>query len=273
MSAKPKHDTPPEYASLIYTAPKMPIVYGPEQSRRLGTSLGVNLLGSGPKVCSFDCPYCNLGTTQLRLNKLKTETIFPSLEEIDAALTQGFRKAHESTTKIDTITISGNGEPTLHPFFVDVVDMIIRKRNEILTGTPIKVLTNGANIDSRRISESLNKLEERMVKFDAGNERVFKTINSPLVRASVSKILAGVKPLKDVIVQSFFVQGSVDNTLSADLEDWMEVIGLIRPKFVHIHGMNRVPAASGLKACDEDTLYTIASRLERRTQIRSLVFP
>jgi wyosine [tRNA(Phe)-imidazoG37] synthetase (radical SAM superfamily) len=142
-----------------------------------------------------------------------------------------------------------------------------------LPGVPVSILTNGANLDTRKIVDAMNKLDERMVKVDAGNERVFKRLNSPLVRVSITKVISCIHSLKDVIIQSFFVQGAVDNTQAADIEDWIEVIGLIKPKAVHIHGMNRMPASRGLKAADEDTLYMIASKLERRTHIRSLVFP
>ncbi len=274
MSAKPKsRDEFAEYGALRYTRPVAGIVYGPNASRRLGNSLGVNLLGDGQKVCSFDCPYCDLGRTEMRLNRIKSDAPFPSLEAIDGALREGFRAAHQSVPKVDHIAVSGNGEPTLHPLFGDAVDLIVRARDAHLPGTPIVVFTNGASLDSRRVADALNKVDERFLKFDAGNDRVFKAINAPLARSSVSKILAGVRPLKDVVVQSFFVRGAVDNTQAPDIDDWMEVIGLIKPKAVHIHGMSRVPASNGLERCDEDTLYTIASRLERRTQIKSLVFP
>ncbi|MCM2282444.1 MAG: radical SAM protein [Bdellovibrionaceae bacterium] len=274
MSAKLKPlQTSTEYEALHLVDRRMEIVYGPHTSRRLGLTLGVNLLGAGQKVCSFDCAYCDLGPTEVRLNRLKNDFPFPSFDEIRMALEKGFPLAHQSVAKINAISIAGNGEPTLHPAFSEVMDLILKRRDLDLPGTPVIVLTNGAHLDSRKTVEALNKADERMLKFDAGNERMFKTINAPLVRASVSKILAGVNSLKDVTVQSFFVQGAVDNTSPSDIEDWMEVIGLIKPKAVHLHGMNRVPALSGLQRCEEDTLYTIASRLERRTQIRSLVFP
>lgn len=272
MSAKPKESFT-EYESLQYTKPVTGIVYGPYASRRLGNSLGINLLGDGQKVCSFDCPYCDLGRTEIRLNRLKADALFPSLESIESALREGFLKSHQSVPKADHIAISGNGEPTLHPFFPDAMDLIVKARDTYLPSTKIIVFTNGANLDIRRVADALNRADERFLKFDAGNDRVFKEINSPLVRSSLSKILCGVRLLKDVVIQSFFVQGTVDNTIPGDIEDWMEVIGLVKPKAVHIHGMSRVPAVSGLKRCDEDTLYTISSRLERRTQIRSLVFP
>lgn len=274
MSAKQKpKETFEEYGMLRYTKRDMPIVYGPRASRRLGNSLGINLLGNGSKVCSFDCPYCDLGRTELRLNRLKSEAMFPTIEEIEAAVGEGFTRAHQSLPKVSAIAISGNGEPTLHPLFGEAIDVIVKARAAYLPETPIVVFTNGATLDSRRIVEALNKVDQRMLKIDAGNELMFKEINAPLVRASISKILSHARLLKDVTVQSFFVQGAIDNTQSSDIEDWIEVIGLIKPSAVHIHGMDRMPAVSGLIRCDEDMLYTIASLLERRTQIKSLVFP
>ncbi len=263
-----------EYGSLEYVDPKkMDIVYGPVLSRRLGHSVGVNLLGTAAKVCSFACPYCDLGPTTIRLNRIKSDTEFPTLEKLEQALREGFTKAHQSPEKVHAISISGNGEPTLYPLFPEAVDLIVRSRDLYLPNTPISIFTNGVNLDTRKTTDALNRVEERMLKIDAGNERVFKAINSPLVRASITKIISSTKHLRDCIVQSFFVQGAVDNTLSSDLEDWIEVIGLIRPKAVHIHGMSRVPSVRGLQPCSEDTLYTIVQKLERRTQIRALVFP
>lgn len=270
---KPGRDEFAEYGSLLYTEPKMPIVYGPKLSRRFGLAAGINLLGDDMKVCSFDCPYCDLGATTMRLNRLKTEARFPSLEEIDTAMQTEFLKMHQSTDAIKTIVVSGNGEPTLHPLFPEAIPLILHARTQNLPNVPVVVLTNGANLDLRKIVDALNKVDERVIKVDAGNDILMKAINSPLVRTSVSRIISNVRQLKDCIVQSFFVHGVLDNTRAPDIEEWIEVIGLIKPKTVHIHGMNRVPAARGLKPADEDTLYSIAQKLERRTQIRSLVFP
>jgi wyosine [tRNA(Phe)-imidazoG37] synthetase (radical SAM superfamily) len=261
-----------EYASLTSITGEWGIAYGPVKSRRLGSSLCVNLLGS-MKICSFDCPYCELGQTQIRMNQLKQELSFPSVTEVDLSLRVRLRELLVEQQTIDTLTISGNGEPTLHPEFLECVEKVISARDEILPKTKIVVLTNGAHCDNKRVVHGLNLVDERIVKIDAGNEHTFKAINQPLVRANLSKITSGARKLKDITVQSMFVQGVVDNTALEDIEEWLEIVGIVQPRGVQIYTLDRIPAIPGLKKADEDTLYTIASRLKRKLQIEALVFP
>lgn len=260
-------------ATMSVSATPLGIVYGPIESRRFGRSLGINLLDGAEKICSFNCRYCDLGATQIKLNKLKRETSFPTLEEISAATMESFRILHEKGPSIDTICLSGNGEPTLHPDFPEAIREILSARDRWLPGKPVKILTSGAMLDTRKIAEAVNRLDERIVKIDAGNEKIFKMTNAPLSRTTLAKVITGARSLRDLIVQSLFVQGTVNNTAPPDVDDWIEVIALLKPKAVQIHGISRLPSMSGLIRCDEDTLYTIASRLERRTQIKALVTP
>lgn len=262
-----------EYAALALRDSKMPVVYGPIKSRRFGLSLGLNILSDEKKACSFNCGYCDLGKSEVRLNKIKSEISFLSLDQLQIELRNGLAQHRAHTEKIESLLLSGNGEPTIYPLFPEAVAEILKARNEFLPDAKISILTNGAHLDSRKIVEALNLLDDRIVKIDVGNEKLFKAMNAPLSRASLSSLISNMKSLKDFSVQAMFVQGAIDNTLPADLEDWIEVLGLLRPKKVHIHTINRVPSQTGLKPVDEDTLYTIASRLERRTQIKSLVFP
>lgn len=249
------------------------IVYGPIESRRLGRSLGLDILGSKAKLCSFDCPYCHLGPTTARLNRLKEVGVLPSTQEIIEQVSLAFQTIHSRGPIVDTICFSGNGEPTLHPEFAEIVNAVIGARNSWLPGKPIALLTNGAALDQRKIADAANKLETRIVKIDAGNEKMFKAINAPLARVNLARILAGTRNLKDFVVQSFFCQGDVDNTKTADVDDWIEVIAILKPIGVQIHGLSRTSAKPGLIRCDEDTLHTIASKLERRTGMKALITP
>lgn len=263
----------PVVSPLLTVAPFTTIAYGPVQTRRFGRALGVNVLGTDIKACSFDCAYCDLGPTTLRLNKVKTDVPFPTVDEISVAVNDALKVIHESGPSFDTISISGNGEPTLHPEFVEVVRVILTARETWMPGKPVVVLTNGSTLDQRKIVEALNKTDGRIVKVDAGNERMFKAFNSPLSRTTLAKVISGVRGLKDVTVQSLFAKGVVDNTSHSDVDDWIEVIAMIKPKAVQIHGINRVTSRAGFTSCDEDTLYSIASRLERKTGIKALVTP
>jgi wyosine [tRNA(Phe)-imidazoG37] synthetase (radical SAM superfamily) len=249
------------------------LVYGPVQSRRFGRSLGINILGTEQKACSFDCAYCDLGATTIRLNRLKSDIVFPTVDAISEAVNASLKEIHANGPNFDMICLSGNGEPTLHPDFNEVVKSVMQARETWMPDKPIAVLTNGAHLDSRKVVDAMNKIDQRIVKIDAGNERAFKVVNSPLSRTTLAKVISGVRSLKDVTIQALFVQGATDNTSHADIEDWIEVIAIIKPKTVQIHGISRQTTQSGLIRCDEDTLYAIASRLERKTQIKAIVTP
>lgn len=261
-----------EYQDLKMITDSWGLVYGPVQSRRLGLSLGINLLGD-QKLCSFDCLYCELGVTAVRMNQLKQESLFPPVDKIEEAARVKLRELSADSVKLDWITISGNGEPTLHPQFFECVEGLIKARSDLAPQTPIAVLTNGAHCDNRRVVQGLDLVDERIFKIDAGNENLLKQVNRPLVRANLSKLTSGARKLKDVVVQSLFVQGVADNTRLDYVEEWMEILGMVKPKKVQITTLARVPAVSGLKRVDEDTLYTIASRLKRKLQIECNVYP
>jgi wyosine [tRNA(Phe)-imidazoG37] synthetase (radical SAM superfamily) len=249
------------------------LIYGPFLNGPFGKNLGINLLGSGAKACSFDCPYCDLGTTNLRLNRLKIDAKIPSVEEVEHAIHNAFKKIHSVGPIIDGICLSGNGEPTLHPEFDHLVSVVLAARDTWMPGKPVSLFTNAASLDQRKIYEAANRVSERVVKIDAGNENLFKTIAAPLSRSNLARILTGTRKLKDVIVQSMFFDGVISNVQPVDIDDWLEVIAMVKPKAVHIYGLTRAPAKEGIKRCEEDTLYAIASRLERKTHIKAIVNP
>lgn len=263
----------PEYDSLQeIPSGDWGIVYGPVQSRRLGVSLGINLLGSGPKACSFNCPYCDLGLTDVRMRDLKQQSLFPTVEEVRQALTLSLTKMKDSGTLPQAISIVGNGEPTVHPEFDEICKAIVETRDALGPKIPIACFTNGAHMDQKKVFLGLSRIDERMIKLDAGSDNLLKMMNAPLVRSNVSKIVSGARRFKDKVIQSMFVQGAIDNTQPKDIDDWMECVGLIAPKFVHITTISRVPASSGLIPVAEDRLDVIGAQLERRTRIKSFVF-
>ena len=251
---------------------KTDLIYGPLQSRRLGLVLEVNPLGAS-KICSFNCGYCNLGSTELRLNQVKKDYAFPTPDVIAEKLSEQLLHHVQAKTPLTAISISGNGEPTLHPEFEVIIDRLLQVRNRIWSSLPIVVLTNGARLDERKIVEALNKVEECQLKVDAGNDRALKKVNAPLSRTTVSSLINGAQGLKNLSVQAFFAAGSVDNTSAADVEDWIEVVGLLRPRKVYIHGCNQTPWDPSVQACPEEVLDIIASKLERRTQIKASIHP
>lgn len=249
------------------------LVYAPVEMAPFGMTLTLNVLGSGPKACSFDCSYCDLGRTFTRLNRLKGEVELPSLEAIKTAIDESFKKIHAEGPAIDSILISGNGEPTLHPEFPEIVRLVLEARKIWLPGKPIRVMTNGFALDNRKITDVMNMVDERIVKIDAGNEKMFKAVNSPLSRTNLARVLNGVKKLRDVTIQTMLFKGPIDNTNKSDLDDWMEVVAMIKPKAILLQGISRPAATPELVRLNEDQIYGIASLLERRIQIKATVLP
>ena len=250
----------------------MGLAYGPVLSRRLGRSLGINPLGD-TKICSFDCTYCDLGPTEIKMNQLKTYEKFPKLDDIEEAVREALREqSHDEP--VDWLTFAGHGEPTLYPEFPEAIERILQVRDELAPNAKVTVLSNGAHLESRKMISAMNRLDERMIKVDAGNEAVLKIINNPLIRAGLQKVISGSRSLDDCIVQSLFIKGDdeVANSMDRYIEDWMEVVGIIKPKAVHLYTLRYVPSQPNLMPADEDLLYTIASKLKRRTMIEASVF-
>jgi wyosine [tRNA(Phe)-imidazoG37] synthetase (radical SAM superfamily) len=206
------------------------------------------------------------------MNEIKKTGTVPQKEDLLAAIGRDLAVHNQNKLQIDTLAIVGNGEPTLHPDFDDLAKEIARMRDEYFPGTPISILTNGANLDQRKVLAGLKFVDKKIVKLDAGGDKLIKLINRPLVKESAESLISGARKLQGVVIQSFFVQGAVDNTKNEDIDEWMEAVGMIRPELVQIYSLDRIPATSGLKKPDEDTLYTIAAKLEKRTRLSWKVF-
>lgn len=247
---------------------KMPLAYGPVNSRRFGLSLGVNPLGPD-KVCSFDCRYCDLGHTVMTMNKVRKELVFPARSEIVEAVRQELRKNHEG---LSAITFSGNGEPTLHPEFEELVADIQIARNELAPQAKLIALSNGAHLDSKKVIAGMNKLDIRVLKLDAGSDKMMKVLNAPLVRRNLSQLLTGFKKLNNCVIQAMFVKGPIDNTQASDVDEWVELVGMIQPVGVQLLTVTRPPADSAILPVEEDVLYSIAFKLKKRTQLEAQIF-
>jgi wyosine [tRNA(Phe)-imidazoG37] synthetase (radical SAM superfamily) len=246
----------------------MDIVYGPVKSLRYGSTMGINLLGTS-KVCSYNCVYCHLGPTELTMNKIRKDYEFPSLDQIKTMFREYIRKS----VLVDVIVISGNGEPTLYPQFEEAAQMIIDLRNEHLPGKKVVCLSNGAHLDSKKVVAGMNLLDERVIKVDAGNDQLMQKVNDPLVRINLAKFLTGVRKLTDCTVQSLFIEGDVSNCNAEILDEWMEVIGMIKPKGIQLCTLSRPGFLPGIRAVEDDVLYGIAFKLKKRTTLESQVFP
>jgi len=246
----------------------MELVYGPVKSKRYGSTLGINLLGA-EKVCSYNCIYCSLGPTVLTMNKARKDYVFPTLEQISKA----FKSYISKSVPMEAIVVSGNGEPTLYPDFDEAMKLIVELRQEHLPQVKIIVLSNGAHLDNKKVVNGLNLANERVIKVDAGNDNLMMKVNDPLIRINMAKFLSGIRKLNDTVVQSLFFTGDIDNTQADLLDEWIEVIGMIKPKAIQLCTITRpTPVMPGLKPLDEDMLYSIAFKLKKRTNLEATVF-
>ena len=249
------------------------VTYGPFPSRRLGQSLGVNILPFGVKVCAFNCNYCQCGWT---FNLVDEATLaswtWPAADEVAVGLDHRLKELAAAGTKIDAITISGNGEPTLHPEFPRVVEEILAARDRVARGVPVHILTNGANLARPGVAEALNLLDERHVKLDAGTESMFLEMNSPTEDIGIWDVMRGVKALVDFVVQAMFTQGRRDNSTPDEVDAWIEAVKRIKPKRVDVYTISRDPADAQALAVSEERLREIAELCQKRTGIETAAY-
>lgn len=249
------------------------VVYGPMESRRLGRSLGVNILPFGVKVCSFNCNYCQCGwTTDLVESASLAKYRFPSPPEVGKALRRRLSELRAAGERLDCLTLSGNGEPTLHPEFLAVVREILAARDEEWPGLRADVLSNAAHLDRPEVVEGLNLLDERYMKLDAGTEEQFLNMNSPVTEVGIGDVIRHLPRLRDFVVQAMFTQGRRDNTDPRSVISWIGLLGRLKPKAVHLYSLDRAAADPKLRAAPRELLEEIARAVTAQTGIPAEVF-
>lgn len=241
------------------------VVYGPIHSRRFGRSLGINLLPTDDRVCSFNCVYCQYKDGPGGLG-------FSRLNELKPALEAAFQRLQSNETEVDWIMFSGNGEPTLHPDFIELVDFVIDLRKKYLPKAPIGILSNSSTCHKKEIASALMKLEGRFMKLDAGSLYLFHDMNRPVSMLVWGEVVAGLTRLGGCTLQSMFVTGKVDNTTDRAVEDWVQAVKCINPQQVQIYTIDRTPQETGIMAASDEVLGYISKRLLKETGIRSVVF-
>lgn len=239
------------------------IIYGPVDSRRLGRSLGINLSPTTYKVCSFNCVYCHYGWTKhLETDLSKRAADLPRVEEVEEDLEKALT---ELTPSPQYITFSGNGEPSLHPDFAEIVDAVLSVRKRCLPEARVAILSNSTGLADEAVKKALGRLDVRIMKLDAGSEEVLKRINRPAPDISLRTILDGLKSLDDVTLQSVFVDGEVTNTAGEDLDRWIAAVQEIRPASMQIYSLENLPAMSTLVGVPLERLEGICERARQVT--------
>jgi wyosine [tRNA(Phe)-imidazoG37] synthetase (radical SAM superfamily) len=242
------------------------IVFGPVTSRRLGNSLGINLLPSDRKICSFNCIYCECGFT------LHNPSIsgMPNRKEIRDELEKWLRYNDRLRKPLDTITFAGNGEPTLHPEFSAIVDDTVELRNRYNAGVRIAVLSNATRIAKISVFKALLKTDLNILKLDSGFEDTIKRINAPVARFDLDETIARLKKFEGkLIIQTLFFHGRmhhppVDNMTPREIEKWLGAMEQIRPESIMIYTIARDTPVEGLVKASRKELLAIASQAEDR---------
>ena len=251
------------------------IIFGPVSSRRLGKSLGVNLLPNNQKICNFNCIYCECGWSE----NIKSEKVkFHTREEISDALRSRLNQLKSSNNVPDAITFAGNGEPTMHPDFEYIINDSIQIRNEVAPQTQIAVLSNATLIHRPDVFMALNKIDQNILKIDSAVPETIKKINQPKGKINLKELIQNMKAFKgNLIIQTLFLRGVTDgveinNTTQKEIEAWLDLIKEVKPLKVMIYTFHRETSAKGLTRIPESELQQISEKV-KNLGINTLVSP
>ena len=244
------------------------IIFGPVNSRRLGESLGINLLPVNSKYCNFNCLYCECGFTPKGYAGSKKE--LPGCDEVLRALEVTLRNFRENGRTIDTITFAGNGEPTLHPDFTKIIDGTIIIRDTYCPEVKIAVLSNATMISRPGIIRSLSKVEYNILKLDSVNEETIRLINCPSGKFSLSTLTDELKKIRTgLTIQTLFMKGEYkgkrfDNSSEEEVGHWLDFLQILQPELVMIYTISRDTPIDSISKVPEERLYEIARQVRIR---------
>ena len=241
------------------------IIYGPVHSRRLGLSLGVNLLPTESKLCSFDCIYCECGWNAEHPGGRR----FNAREEVRPHLETALRNMAEAGTPPDVITFAGNGEPTLHPDFEGVIDDTLALRDRYCPAAKVSVLSNATQIHREAIRRALLRVDNNILKLDSAFDDTVRRIDNPQNPAyAVRDIVERMKRFEGrMILQTMFLRGTcdaapIDNTTEEEVSAWLQLVAEIRPRQVMVYSLDRDTPCPTLEKVSREELQGIAARVE-----------
>ena len=240
------------------------IIFGPVRSRRLGLSLGINLLPIHVKHCSFNCIYCECGWSPVEVS---AETEFPDKSLVRSFLEQRLKELVKEDYLPDSLTFAGNGEPTLHPKFEQVIDDTLFLRNQYAPNAKVSVLSNASRISNPNVFSALKKVDNNILKLDAGSEHIFQLMNNPVDPVNLSTLVENLQKFNgELIIQSMFLRGyfknqPVDNTTESEVEAWLVHLEAIKPKQVMIYPIARETPVHDLEKIGRNELEIIADRV------------
>jgi wyosine [tRNA(Phe)-imidazoG37] synthetase (radical SAM superfamily) len=239
---------------------KTGIIYGPVRSRRLGRSLGINLLPPGRKWCTFDCLYCQYGWTPDPSGALAGHDGLPTLRDVVEALEAALRELAPSPAYL---TFSGNGEPTLHPDFPGIVEAVMRVRNRLAPEADLALLSNASLAGEANVRAAVLEIDRPIMKLDAGNEAVFHAFSRPAQSVDYGRVVSGLGEIPGITLQALFAAGPSGNLGTEHVEDWVQTVRRIRPRDVQLYTISRPVPCRLIEPAPRGALVDIQGRLSR----------
>jgi len=242
-------------STIIYPSP----IFGPVHSRRLGISLGINLLPADGKVCSFDCIYCECGFNEDHRPSLP----MPTREEVAQRLEEKLQQMACSGQLPDVLTFAGNGEPTCHPHFPEIIDDTIALRNRYCPNAKVSVLSNSTLIHNQRVHDALMRVDNNILKLDTVNLDYIKKVDHPAGNYDIARIVERMKAFRGhIIIQTIFFHGpGVSNLSEKYVGPWLEAVKEIAPSQVMIYTIDRETPTPTLTKATHEELDAIRDRV------------
>ena len=240
------------------------IIFGPIRSRRLGLSLGVNLLPIESKLCSFDCIYCECGWNDEHPGKRR----FNAREDVRNMLDETLQKMVSDGTPPDVITFAGNGEPTMHPDFENIIADTIALRDKHCPAAKVSVLSNATQIHREDVRRALLRVDNNILKLDSAFDETVQLVNKPQGAYTVARTVELLKAFDgNLILQTMFLRGEylgkrVDNTTEEEVSAWLKLVAEIKPKQVMVYSLDRDTPCQTLEKVEKEELREIAARVE-----------
>ena len=246
-------------STIIYPSP----IFGPIHSRRLGVSLGINLLPEDGKVCTFDCLYCECGFNAAR----KARKPLPTREQVATVLEEKLIAMKAEGIAPDVLTFAGNGEPTIHPKFAGIIDDTLALRDKYFPAAKVSVLTNATLVTRPAVFDALSRVDNNILKLDTVCEEYIRFVDRPTMAYNVEEIVEKLAKFgKNAVIQTMFMKGevdgrSVDNTGDEYVLPWLETVKKIAPREVMIYTIDRETPQEGLKKATREELDRIVALL------------
>ena len=242
-------------STIIYPSP----IFGPVQSRRLGISLGINLLPADGKVCSFNCIYCECGLNEDR----RPRQPLPTREQVVAGLERKLQQMQEDGQMPDVLTFAGNGEPTCHPHFAEIIGDTIRLRDQYCPEAKVSVLSNSTMIHHPQVHDALMLVDNNILKLDTVDADFIRQVDQPVAHYDVGQVVERMKAFNGhLIIQTMFLKGDgIDNTTDRYVIPWLEAVRTIRPQQVMIYTIDRETPDHSLRKATHEELDIIRDRV------------